>query len=292
MQARQRVSGMLPVDHVARAQQQQTDVGFNDVRNIKSEGMEFTLDYNPMRNLNIKLNVVKQESTITGAAPSTAKWADERYIVWKAANNYDERAIAHGFQNNPAVDWWTATSPVNGSPADEDPGFPFDPDDPNAEDIRWQGRPAGPEVTNWIANGLALMKELDGKPSPQSAKWRANLLATYRFNEGALKGFMAGGSVRWEDKKAVGYAGEVTDGELHTDVNRPFWDPARTNFDFWTSYRMRLFDDKVQMKIQLNLRNAFEDGGLRVIRYNPDGTPSSFRIVDPRSWYLTTTFDF
>jgi len=46
------------------------------------------------------------------------------------------------------------------------------------------------------------------------------------------------------------------------------------------------------MKIQLNINNVFESGSLRPVGVNYDGSPYSFRIIDPRQFVLTTTFDF
>ena len=89
----------------------------------------------------------------------------------------------------------------------------------------------------------------------------------------------------------MGWAGEVDEGEIHTDINRPFYDPARWYFDMWASYRFKI-NDKLRAKVQLNVRDLFEDGGLRAIRFNPDGTPSTFRIVNPRSFFLTTSLEF
>ena len=179
-------------------------VGFNDVRNVISEGVEFSVDYNPMSNFNIKLTAAKQESIIEGAAPATAQWVDERFQVWKTVNNYEGVALAHGFGDNPPVDWWNGVNPYSGETSKSDSNYPFDVNDPTAEDIRWQGRPAGPEIINWLANGMAILKELDGKPSPQYPKWKGSVLATYRFSDGVLNGFMVGGSARWEDKKGRG----------------------------------------------------------------------------------------
>jgi hypothetical protein len=48
----------------------------------------------------------------------------------------------------------------------------------------------------------------------------------------------------------------------------------------------------VSFRVQLNVRNAFEAGGLRVVKVNPDGTGANFRIVDPRKFTLTGTFEF
>jgi hypothetical protein len=43
--------------------------------------------------------------------------------------------------------------------------------------------------------------------------------------------------------------------------------------------------------IQLNVRNAFEDGRLQAVGVNPDGRPYIYRIIDPRQFILTTTFE-
>ncbi|MDP0502004.1 MAG: TonB-dependent receptor plug domain-containing protein [Verrucomicrobiota bacterium JB022] len=271
---------------------------FNDVRNVKSKGTEFTIDYNPTSNLNIKIAASKQESIIEGAAPATAEWAAQRYTVWTTMNNYDEFAQSHGFGNNPPVDWWNGVNPENGELASSDPEYPFTAGDPGldprkpGQDIRWQGRPAGPEITNvWIANGLNLLKELDGKPTPQYPEWRASILATYRFTEGPLQGFMIGGSARWEDKKVVGWAGELVNGELKYDVNRPFHQDADITFDMWAAYRFNIGED-LRMKVQLNVRDVFESGGLEAIRYNPNGSVSTYRIVSPRTYYISTSLEF
>jgi hypothetical protein len=39
------------------------------------------------------------------------------------------------------------------------------------------------------------------------------------------------------------------------------------------------------------VKNPFEDGRLQPFVYNPDGTPWNYRIVDPRQFILTATFD-
>ena len=37
--------------------------------------------------------------------------------------------------------------------------------------------------------------------------------------------------------------------------------------------------------------SAFENGRLQAVAVNPDGRPYAFRIIDPRQFILTTTFD-
>jgi hypothetical protein len=39
------------------------------------------------------------------------------------------------------------------------------------------------------------------------------------------------------------------------------------------------------------VRNAFEGGRLQAIGVNPDGAPYNFRIIDPRQFILTASFE-
>jgi hypothetical protein len=102
-----------------------------------------------------------------------------------------------------------------------------------------------------------------------------------------------GGAMRWEDRAALSYYGAApifNGAVVEYDPNRPIYDKARAYYEFWTSYRTRLFN-KVGVRFQLNVKNPFEDGRLQPFVYNPDGTPWNYRIVDPRQFILTATFD-
>ena len=61
--------------------------------------------------------------------------------------------------------------------------------------------------------------------------------------------------------------------------------------DAFVAYRLRLFSQKVGATVQLNVRNLQEDGRLQAVSAYPNGRPSAFRIVDPRQFILTATFD-
>jgi hypothetical protein len=141
-------------------------------------------------------------------------------------------------------------------------------------------------------------KRLEGKVTPDQRKWRWNFLTNYAFTRGTLKDFAVGGATRWEDRAAIGYYGSTPDADgvvRSLDVNRPIYDGQQFHVDLWTSYTIRSlpwFGDKVRTKIQLNVRDVFENGGLEPIAVNPDGQKIAFRIKDPRQWYLTATFDF
>jgi hypothetical protein len=137
----------------------------------------------------------------------------------------------------------------------------------------------------------------EGKSRPQVRKYRFNLSTSYRlaglgFDREWLKRFTVGGALRWEDKGAIGYYGvEQLPAVITTlDPHRPIYDKARTYVDLFTSYRMKL-SNRINATIQLNVRNVQENGRLQPISAYPDGTPNAYRIVDPRQFILSATFD-
>ena len=57
-------------------------------------------------------------------------------------------------------------------------------------------------------------------------------------------------------------------------------------------YRTRLWANRINASYQLNIRNLQESGDrLQAIGAFPDGTPHTYRIVDPRQFVLTATFE-
>ncbi len=240
------------------------NTAYNDTRTINSKGLEVSVIYNPFQNWNIKFNVAKQQTIESGTAPRIPAWIDDRMEAWTNAVGFD------------GTSFWDSVATVY--------------------------RGAGTDVPrDWYASvvyaPLAFLRSTEGKPRPQVREWRANLISNYQFTTGRLQGFGVGGAVRWEDKGAIGFLGVSTGnagaGVLDVlDPGQPVWDPAQTSADFWVSYTRRILQDKVRMKLQLNVRDAFEDGGLEVVAVNPNGESSVQRIVAPRQIMLTSTFSF
>jgi len=142
-----------------------------------------------------------------------------------------------------------------------------------------------------------------GQKTPNTREWTTSLLTNYTFRKGPLKGFGVGGSYRWQDKAVAGYQSlldpttyahpnATTTQIIFPDLNKPIYTPAITQVDLWVSYTCKLFNDKIRMKTQLNVRDALESGGLQAVVFNQDGSPAQYRIKDPRQWFVTTTFDF
>ena len=76
------------------------------------------------------------------------------------------------------------------------------------------------------------------------------------------------------------------------DSNRPIYDKAQYYVDAFVTYRTKLWSDRMGATFQFNVRNIQEGGRLQAIGVYPDGRPHTFRIVDPRQFILTATFDF
>ncbi|MEI7566526.1 MAG: hypothetical protein WCJ10_01735, partial [Opitutaceae bacterium] len=137
-----------------------------------------------------------------------------------------------------------------------------------------------------------------GKPRSQEREYHFAAITNYDFTRGRLKDFGIGGAVRWESKAAIGFlagapetSGAFTGAVLTLDNNKPVYDKARAYFDLSASYRLKFYGNKIQSKIQLNVQDALENGRLQAIAVNPDGNPYAYRIVDPRRFVLSMTFD-
>lgn len=147
-----------------------------------------------------------------------------------------------------------------------------------------------------LANYVPLLGvvALDGTKANEQREWRFTAMSNYEFREGTFKGFSVGGAARWEDEAATGYVFGV-DPELGfpvPDVSRPLFDDGLFSGDLWLSYSRKIWDDKVDWKVQLNVRNAFGDNHDIPVKTNPDGKVTVIRIPNPRTIYLSNTFRF
>jgi outer membrane receptor protein involved in Fe transport len=220
-----------------------------------SKGYELELNYNPTNSWRTKVTAAETQAIDDNLSPKLQQYIESRLPIWQAAKD----------DNN--VSWWTLN---NG-------GIPQN------------------FYTNSISAPLKLAIANQGKPRSQVREWRFNALTNYTFTEGRLKNLSVGGAVRWEDKAAIGFLGAAPDADgivRSLDRNKPVYDDARFYFDLSAGYNLRLYQNKIRTRIQLNVRNAFENGRLQAIAVNPDGSPYAYRIIDPRQFILTTTFDF
>jgi hypothetical protein len=157
---------------------------------------------------------------------------------------------------------------------------------------------AATNYTTFVEGPLAVYRQLEGRPRPQMRKYVAKFSTRYQLSglsdNRILKNMNVGGSLRWTDKAAIGFYGVQSLPATITALNpnRPIYSPAEKYVDLFVNYRTRLFGDRVRANFQLNVKNALENGGgLRATAAFPDGTPLAFRIIDPRQFIFSTTFE-
>ena len=99
-------------------------------------------------------------------------------------------------------------------------------------------------------------------------------------------------------RAAIGFFGKVGDPVGSptvinvADPTRPVYDHGNFYTDLGIGFSKRVFNDKVNWRVQLNINNVFENGRLMPTALNFDGSPWSFRIIDPRQFVLSSSFAF
>ena len=161
-------------------------------------------------------------------------------------------------------------------------------------DQEWSStRTVGQQYNNAVGSRLFPAIAANGRISLAQAKWTWNAITNYQFNEGKMKGAAVGLSARWSDRRALGYAlTSDADGNPITDLDSPFFGPSNLNVGVHASYRKKLFDDKIDWKIQLNIRNLVGDDRLVESRINPDGRVGAWKIGREEMYLLSNTFKF
>lgn len=220
---------------------------------LSAEGVEFELFYNPSPNLSFILNVGKQQASRTNTSPAVERFMDE-FIFPEIMNSPISELVITSIPNAPVMSELIQQNAIN----------PF-----------------------------RLRKFSDGGPVTELKKWQASLIGNYEFKEGRLDGFGVGGAIRWKDKSSIGfpvvYNSEFD--EFIQDVTNPYYGPTDTKVDFWVSYKTKL-TNKIDWRIQLNIRNLLDDDDLIPLGTQPDGTIARVYLPEPIKFELSSRFSF
>jgi hypothetical protein len=259
-------------------------------RTAEAKGWEMQINFNPTPNWTMRLTATKTETVNSNVLKEFDAWYAVRRPIWEDARASDY--LLPQYQNlatftnsagrpNDLTNFLTSYGYSNDAALDNNNGF---------TDV--QKYYDGVVLPQYI-----LLSDLNGQIAPGQRKYRGAFITNYLFDTGKLKGFSVGGGLRWEDKAVIGYYGRSTGasgaGVLDaSDISRPIHDKANFYTDFWLAYTTRIFNNKYRMKVQLNINDIFEDGGLRTVGVNYDGSPYAFRIVDPRQFILSVALDF
>ena len=231
----------------------QTPSGFAITQDTVSTGYEIELVANPTDNWRISCNLTKTEATRSNVG-------GEAFIAWMELMLDDLTNTAAG-------------------------------------DLRiWGGSASNQTIYEmFMANTGSqwnLVKLKEGSTMDEVRKWRFNLVTNYNFSEGMLKGFNVGAGYRWMDKNVIGYPlVEDSDGDVTYDIDSPYYGPSLDYYDFWIGYKCAL-TDKVDWKIQVNIRNAFTGNELIPLSTQPNGDVAAWYIGARRKISVTNTFTF
>ena len=222
-----------------------------------SKGLELELTYNVTKNWRIMANISKQEAKQTNIAPALTSFIEERLAYWKSV---------------PGL--WTGQVTTNNP---------------------WGLNQTGQQHFNqFLLPSYVGYKSVDGQPSTQLRKWHANIVSNYTFNDGSLKGFNFGGAARYLEKAVIGNPAitDSTGAVTGLDLAHPYYAGSYIGVDAWVGYTTKVYHDKYVLNFQLNGRDLEQSGGFRPIVANSDGAHAVYRIVQPRTFYLTTKLEF
>ncbi len=145
---------------------------------------------------------------------------------------------------------------------------------------------------------FAVTQQKQGKSNPQIAKYSVKISTNFQLagitEHSILRNFNIGGALRWSSPVAIDYYGVQTLPAIITalDVNKPIYQKAEYHIDLLAGYRTKLFNGRIPTRFQFNVTDLqFGHTQLLPIDAFPDGTPSAYRIMDPRKFILTATFD-
>ncbi|HEY4248812.1 MAG TPA: TonB-dependent receptor plug domain-containing protein [Lacunisphaera sp.] len=260
-------------------------------QDIIAKGDELEINFNPSHYWTVSASATKTQSINARVGTSVTDWIAERMPIWTKIEDprFNVNTVgnpAYGSTLPHAADgnllWWN----ILGSPFSSAP---------------YTYNSTNSAATNYAVNvqaPLNVFTQTIGKPRPQLPEYVFKFNTKYQLagisDNKILKNISVGASVRWIDQAAIGYYGlqslpaQVT----QLDPNRPIYTPAQTYVDLFVSYKTKLFHDKVGATFQLNVKNLQEGGDrLQMTSAFPDGTGLAYRIVDPRQFILSASFD-
>ncbi|MEO6003721.1 MAG: TonB-dependent receptor plug domain-containing protein [Opitutus sp.] len=273
------------------------------VMDMQSKGHELEINYNPTRHWTISASATKSVAIATSAGSAVDDYIAQRMPIWTSLEDprfTSTTATLNGVTTPLAANtiptgatghllWWNIVGAQFNQLATYDAN--------------------NSAATNFLANvdaPMAVFRALIGRPRPQNREYTAKFDTRYDLagitSNKILKNVTVGGSLRWQSKGSIGFYGLGYDPSLNLtlpankilqlDSTRPIYSPAETYIDLFLGYRTKLFHDKVGTTFQFNVKNVQEDGGrLQKTGAFFDGRASTYRIVDPRQYILSVSFE-
>ena len=177
--------------------------------------------------------------------------------------------------------------------------------DANARPVTWKTAPysatapTGQTLEQYytsalVGQALAFMTAADGRATDTARGARANLITSYRFTEGRLRGFNIGGAVRWRAAPTIGYGVKTSaSGSKVLDLDRAFMGNEETYVDLLAGYRGRLKAfGGMGYRVQLNVRNLLNANDPIPVGALTTGAVSRLATIDSRVYVITFGAEF
>lgn len=220
-----------------------------------SEGTEFELVLNPIEGLDVSINASKTRAQRLNLAQAYTDWIEQRYEDYQGPMG-DMRLWGNGN--------WALEEGAGGTVRDK--------------------------FNNETYPAYKLALALNETDVPELRPWRFNAVANYNFSDGVLSGTNVGLGYRWQDQGVTGFGlNDTLDGY---DPNIRFYGPADDAVDLWVGHSRKIFSDSVDWRVQVNVRNAFASKDLIPVTSQPTGERAAYRIPEPRTITLSSSFEF
>ncbi|MSU51182.1 MAG: hypothetical protein EXS37_19190 [Opitutus sp.] len=193
---------------------------FADTLDSKTKGIEFELTANPTPNWRLSWSVSQHLSTVSAARKAETGYYAAHLPTWQ---RYVDAA-------------GTIVAPLT------------------AAYIQTDYR--GLRLADMLANIAGQFDETNAEIGGQrygNRAWSSNLVSRYSFREGGLKGWNAGGSVRWRDKALVGYA--VVPATGSRNPARPFFEHDYWTMDAFVGHSRKILQNRVTWDSNLRVRD-------------------------------------
>jgi hypothetical protein len=276
------------------------------VNDMESKGHEVEINYNPTRYWTVSASVTQTEAINTAAGAAVDDYIAARMPIWTTLE--DPRYTQTTANINGVITPISATNIPTGANGNllwwHIMGSTFSSGTTNGG-----YNATNSAATNFAGNlnaPMSVFRALIGRPRPQIREYSAKFNTKYNLagmtDHKILKNLSVGGSFRYASKGSIGFYGlGYQDGMdltlasnriLELDPNRPIYSPAETFVDLFVTYSTRMFNGKVRARFQVNVNNVFEDGGsLQAVQAFFDGRAATYRIVDPRQFRFSATFE-
>lgn len=167
---------------------------------------------------------------------------------------------------------------------------------------QWQSLPTTAELT--VADRVAALEKTlanlgviqDLPEDVYAPRWTLNLIQTYAFAPSSrLAGISIGGSMNARGSTVDGFEENVSRVVV---PSRPYHAPSYELFGAWVTYQRKLFEKRIDWRLQLNVRNLFDGYTVFPLR-DVDARDGShrrvtavYRLNEPRTFTLTSAFKF